>query len=164
MTSHSSDGSCSLSGCCSGCSQESGTPSQGRQKRRVRKKNKKKEKVNRLVIPVGTSDKTIKIYVPGKEPTYKIEDDTVQSKSSITRMIDDFHRNLPPAEKLTQTISEEDSAYQSTNYQSNPNTVSEKTGTVASRTSMWSVKSSVASFDYHDIKGKHLVQSKEKSK
>ena len=91
MTSHSSDGSCYLSGCCSGCSQESGTVSQGRQKRRIHKKNRKKEKVNKLVIPVRTSDKTIKIYVPGKEPTHNKEDDTVQRKSSITRMIDDFY-------------------------------------------------------------------------
>ena len=84
-----------------------------------------------------------------------------ESKSSITRMTDEFHRNLPAAVNLKSTVSEEDStASASTNFHMSPNTVTKKAGTVTSRTSMGSVYSSVASFDYHDIKGELPGRSK----
>ena len=91
--------------------------------------NPENKKVNKLVIPVSTPDKTIRIFVPGKEKVENI----LENKSSIRRMIDDFHRNLPPA-----GVTEEDSVGL---------TVGEKTGTVVSRASFWSVRSSSVSAD-----------------
>jgi hypothetical protein len=151
MNSHSSDESCSLSDC---SPITRNMPEES--KKESHNVKRKRKKVNKLVIPIGAPDKTIRIYVPPRTPA-------IQHKSTINRMIDDFHANLPPA-------SDDDSAaYPSTNFPSNPDTVREKAGTFNSRMSMWSVNSSAASFDYHQVKGSNnwkntLVKTKDKPK
>ena len=107
----------------------------------------KKEKINKLVIPIGEKDGTIRIYVPPKPPDTR--NDITQDKSTLIRMIDDFHANLPPA-------SEEDTTtYTSTRLPSTTNTLRENRNTV------WSVRSSVASFDYHDVREDNIQDKRE---
>jgi len=78
-------------------------------------------------------------------------------KSSMDKLIDDFHRNLPPPSKAESVspFSDVDSMFSGSALESNlPSlplqpTHKSKMGTVTSQTSHWSVASSVASFDYH---------------
>ena len=117
---------------------------------RIREQNKenksriKREQINKLVIPIGAKDSTIRIYVPPKPPDTRY--DTTQHKSTLMRMIDDFHANLPPA-------SEEDTAtYTSTRYPSTTNTARVIRNTANTKYPASSSMGSVASFDYHDIR------------
>ena len=112
-----------------------------------------------------TYDKTVRIYVSGKDRSTEQVEKTIESKSSITRMMEEFHKNLPAAVNMKPTVSEEEStAYESTNFQMSPHPVRKKADTVTSRTSMWSANISVASFDYHDIKSELPRRSRRKSK
>ena len=125
---------------CSACSSE---------KREGEKKSKGLEggnQPNKLVIPIKTSDQPIRIYVPGKPTMKESVDNTLNSKSSIDQMIDEFHKSLPTA-KDTNLASDEDSTIYSSSVVQKER--QNKNGTVNSRISVWTVNSSVASFDYH---------------
>ena len=87
-----------------------------------------------------------------------------ERKSSVEKLIDDFHRNLPspPPSKITDNhsslpFSDGDSLFSGLTMEDEAkvNSKNEKnipgTGTVTSQTSHWSVASSAASFDYHSV-------------
>merc|ERR1719394_109432 len=87
-----------------------------------------------------------------------------ERKSSVEKLIDDFHRNLPspPPSKITDNhslpFSDGDSMFSGLTLDEtrvkNKNNLNErnlKVGTVTSQTSHWSVASSAASFDYHSV-------------
>ena len=80
-----------------------------------------------------------------------------ERKSSVEKLIDDFHRNLPspppskPAD-LSIPFSDGDSLFSGLTMDSpRKEASSHKVGTVTSQTSHWSVASSAASFDYHSV-------------
>ena len=80
-----------------------------------------------------------------------------EKKSSVDKLIDDFHRNLPsppptkPAD-LSIPFSDGDSLFSGLTMDSpRKEKSSHKVGTVTSQTSHWSVASSAASFDYHSV-------------
>ena len=98
------------------------------------------------------------------------EGSNIQRKSSMDKLIEDFHRNLPPV-KDTESISpfsDVDSMFSGSNldhthsYTQHSTQKSFKSGTVNSHTSNWSVESSVASFDYHMISDKKSKSTKSK--
>ena len=80
-----------------------------------------------------------------------------ERKSSVEKLIDDFHRNLPspPPSKsadLSIPFSDGDSLFSGLTMESPvKDKSSHKVGTVTSQTSHWSVASSAASFDYHSV-------------
>ena len=86
----------------------------------------------------------------------------IQRKSSMDKLIEDFHRNLPPPPakdmETASRFSDVDSLFSGSQLDANPiqhqknsNSNHPKTGTVTSNTSNWSVASSAASFDYHMV-------------
>ena len=88
-----------------------------------------------------------------------------ERKSSVEKLIDDFHRNLPsppptkPAD-LSIPFSDGDSLFSGLTMDS-PRKEKSKVGTVTSQTSHWSVASSAASFDYHSV---NSMETKKKLK
>ena len=88
-----------------------------------------------------------------------------ERKSSVEKLIDDFHRNLPspPPSKITDNhsslpFSDGDSLFSGLTIEDEAvkvKNINEKNlpgmGTVTSQTSHWSVASSAASFDYHSV-------------
>lgn len=96
-----------------------------------------------------------------------------ERRSSMDKLIDDFHRNLPPVKdsESGSPFSDVDSMFSGspmdqTTLQSIPDTNNHHHmhGTVTSQTSNWSVASSAASFDYHIITSEDMKHSKPKSK
>jgi len=97
----------------------------------------------------------------------------LERKSSMEKLIDDFHRNLPPPAKNNEAsipFSDGDSMFSGSHLEHSLNSLSDKhsrekafkIGTVNSQTSHWSVASSVASFDYHSVNS--IDKSKKMSK
>jgi len=95
----------------------------------------------------------------------------LERKSSMEKLIDDFHRNLPPPAKNNESsipFSDGDSMFSGSHLDHSLNSLNDKNarektfkiGTVNSQTSHWSVASSAASFDYHSVnsidKGKRM--------
>lgn len=81
-----------------------------------------------------------------------------ENQSSVEKMIEDFHRNLPPPAKEGETsipFSDRDSMISGSHLEHPLNTLqgrqAAQTDTVSSQVSHWSVASSAASFDYHTV-------------
>jgi len=92
----------------------------------------------------------------------KKTESNLERKSSMEKLIDDFHRNLPPPAKNNESsipFSDGDSMFSGSHLEHSLNSLNDKNsrekafkiGTVTSQTSHWSVASSVASFDYHSV-------------
>ena len=104
-----------------------------------------------------TEDKKAK----SKKPSHEGAD--IQRKSSMDKLIDDFHRSLPPLQSKdsepSSPFSDADSMFSGSHLDNQLNSLPEqqstqkssKSGTVNSQTSSWSAASSVASFDYHMV-------------
>ena len=99
INSQTSDESCSLSDCWSSCSQRSEGSTGDHHAGKI-SQQQKKFNVNKLVMPVRTNDKTVRMYVPEKARTQEQVENIIESKSSITRMMEEFHKNLPAAVNL----------------------------------------------------------------
>merc|ERR1719491_1529870 len=84
---------------------------------------------------------------------------TLERKSSMERMIDDFHKSLPPppsnsaAAAAAAATSTKDSTMISTSATANSSKKHSKNGTMNSQISNWSAASSAASFDYQPGNG-----------
>ena len=104
----------------------------------------------------------------------KAENVDKERRSSMDKLIDDFHRNLPPVKdtESTSPFSDVDSMFSGPPM--DPSTIPSISatpmhGTVTSQTSNWSVASSAASFDYHiitsdDLKHTAAASTRPKSK
>merc|ERR1711884_896699 len=78
----------------------------------------------------------------------------LERKSSVERMIDDFHRNLPPPGVENRQQNTVGSAQtNATNTTENSTKKASKNGTMNSQISNWSAASSAASFDYQPAGG-----------
>ena len=77
-----------------------------------------------------------------------------EKKTSVERMIEDFHRNLPPADSVPAQVSDPDEE-STTVMTAVPSTLTSKKtskhGTMSSQASNWSAASSSASFDYQPM-------------
>ena len=82
----------------------------------------------------------------------------LERKSSVERMIDDFHRSLPPpgVENRQQETNNKDSTINT----DNASKKASKHGTMNSQISNWSAASSAASFDYQPALGGGLKKTK----
>ena len=89
----------------------------------------------------------------------------LERKSSVERMIDDFHRNLPPpgVENRQQETSGNQNGHQpndsTINTSENASKKASKNGTMNSQISNWSAASSAASFDYQPAFGLKKTKS-----
>ena len=95
----------------------------------------------------------------------KKNETNLERKSSMEKLIDDFHRNLPPPpppaknNESSMPFSDGDSMFSGSHLEHSLNSLNDnnskdkaiKIGTVTSQTSHWSVASSLASFDYHSV-------------
>ena len=94
---------------------------------------------------------------PSSKEKLKNKENKSERKSSVEKLIDDFHRNLPspPPSKsadLSLPFSDGDSLFSGLTMESPvKEKSSQRVGTVTSQTSHWSVASSAASFDYHSV-------------
>jgi hypothetical protein len=108
-----------------------------------------------------------------RKTNQKNTETNLERKSSMEKLIDDFHRNLPPPAKNNESsipFSDGDSMFSGSHLDHSLNSLTDKNskekafkiGTVTSQTSHWSVASSVASFDYHSVNS--IDKSKRMSK
>ena len=94
-------------------------------------------------------------YRGAKNPRSK---NRLERKSSVERMIDDFHRNLPPPgvenrQQNTEQNTVGSAQTNATNTTENSTKKASKNGTMNSQISNWSAASSAASFDYQPAGG-----------